>query len=285
MTRIDNKPRQRVLLAAAAILAISVPQKLTAGGVIDIPFNASNFPNPLVIDNDFLPLVPGTTQTYKAEGPDGCEVDVFTVTNDEKTITIGESSIQVRVIEDLAYEDDECNGPDPTELVEKTFDWHGQDNAGNVWYFGEQTFNCEGAGSCAVGSGSWEAGKDLAGVGVIAKPGIVMLANPKMADQYYQEFYPGFAEDQARISGLGVKVVLKRDDAISLDPSANCIKTKEWSKLSPGDVEEKYYCEGIGNVAVDEHHGKKLRFELVGPEAGASNTTDAFRFRKPPGSR
>ena len=282
---IHRKIFHRTLFAAAAIAAISIPQQLAAGGVVSIPFNAANFTDPLTIDNPLLPMVPGTTQTYKAEGPDGCEVDVFTVTNDEKTITIGGSSIQVRVIEDLAYEDEECDGPDPSELVEKTFDWHGQDNAGNVWYFGEETFHCEGASSCVPSDGSWEAGKDIAGVGTIAKPGIIMLADPDNGDQYYQEFYPGFAEDQAKVTGLSVKVVLKRDDAISLDPSAYCIKTKEWSKLSPGDVEQKYYCEGIGNVAVDEHHGKELRFELVDPDAGTSNSTDAFQFRKPPTSQ
>jgi hypothetical protein len=27
-----------------------------------------------------LPMVPNTTQTYKADGADGCEVDVVTVT-------------------------------------------------------------------------------------------------------------------------------------------------------------------------------------------------------------
>lgn len=271
----------RALLTTAGFIALTLPTAATAGGVVSIPFDADNFDNPLVIDNEFLPMVPGTTQTYKAEGADGCEVDVVTVTDDVKTITIGGESIQVRVVEDLAYEDEECDGADDSDLVEKTFDWFGQDDADNVWYFGEETFNCEGADNCVLGSGSWEAGKDVANVGHIAEPGIVMLADPDNGDQYAQEFYEGFAEDQAKVTGTSVKVILERDDAIELDPDANCIKTKEWNPLEPGHTEQKYYCEDIGLVAVDEHHGKELRFELIDPEAGASADSDAFRFRTP----
>jgi hypothetical protein len=260
-----KRASSRALLAAVAILALSLPQGLSAGGVVSIPFNASNFSNPLVIDNEFLPMVPGTTQTYRAEGADGCEVDVFEVTNDTKTITIGGSSIQVRVIHDVGYEDPECNGT--LEKHEETFDWHGQDNAGNVWYFGEDTRNCTPAG-CTPGGGSWEAGVDG------AKPGIIMLAHPDSGDKYYQEFYAGHAEDQAKVTGVDTKVILKREDAWPGSPFTGCLKTKEWSALSPGDVEQKYYCPGLGNVAVDEHHGKELRFELIDPSFGA------LRFRK-----
>lgn len=271
----------RTMLAAAASVALVLPQPAFAGGVVKIAFDADNFDNPLTIDNDFLPMVPGTTQTYKAEGADGCEVNVTTVTNEEKTITIDGASIQTRVVRDLAYEDPNCDGT--LILVERTDDWYGQDDAGNVWYFGEDTEDCEPTADpndpptavvCSAGPGAWEAGVDG------AEPGIVMLVEPDNGDQYHQEFYEGFAEDQAKVTGVSVKVILKRDDAIALDPDTNCIKTKEWNPLDPGHVEQKYYCEGIGLVAVDEHHGKELRFELVG--STATSSSDAFKFRTVP---
>jgi hypothetical protein len=251
------------------------PCSTAAGGVIEIPFEASNFSDPLTIDNPFLPMVPVTTQTYRAEGADGCEVDVVTVTNGEKTINIDSDSIQVRVVEDLAYEDPGCDGS--LTLVETTIDWFGQDDAGNVWYFGEDTVECEN-GVCppGPGPGSWEAGVDG------AEPGIVMLAEPDNGDQYHQEFYEGFAEDQAKVTGISVKVELQREDAIELPADANCIKTKEWNPLEPGHTEQKYYCEDIGLVAVDEHHGKELRFELVDPDGGTTETNDALQFRTVP---
>ncbi len=39
-----------------------------------------------------------------------------------------------------------ATAPIPPTCIEKTFDWHAQDDAGNVWYFGEETYNCQGAG-------------------------------------------------------------------------------------------------------------------------------------------
>jgi hypothetical protein len=257
---IKQRASSRALLAASAILALVLPQGLSAGGVVNIPFNPLNFSNPLTINNPLLPMVPVTTQTYKAEGADGCEVDVVTVTNDTKAIAAG---VTARVVHDVGYEDPECNGT--LELHEETDDWFAQDNAGNVWYLGEDSKTCTPAG-CTPSDGSWEAGVD----GAVA--GIIMLAHPKPGQQYYQEFYAGHAEDQAKITGVGVKVVLRREDAWPGSPFTGCLKTKEWSKLSPGDIEQKYYCPGIGNVAVDEHHGKLLRFELVDPSI-------ALRFR------
>ena len=263
------------MLAAAAAFSLVLPQGLSAA-VVEIPFDPDNFSDPLDIDNDFFPLVVDTTTVFRAEGPDGCEEFRITVTDQEKEIAAG---VTARVVHETAYEGETC---ETLEIVEETDDWFAQDDAGNVWYLGEDSQNCDG-GVCTPSDGSWEAGADIAGSGKDAVAGIIMLADPDNGDQYYQEFYEGFAEDQGKITGVGVKVVLKREDAISLDPNANCIKTKEWSALEPGSVEQKYYCEDIGLVAVDEHHGKELRFELV--TGVPVSSSDAFEFRTVPGTR
>ena len=44
-----------------------------SGRAIEIPFDPAVFPDPLNIDNEFFPLVVGTTTVFRAEGPDGCE--------------------------------------------------------------------------------------------------------------------------------------------------------------------------------------------------------------------
>lgn len=248
------------LLTAAAIAGLALPQGVAAR-VVSIEFDAANFSDPLDIDNELLPMIPGTTTVFKAEGADGCEEFHVTVTSATKVI----AGVESRVVHDEAFEDPDCDGS--LILVEKTDDWFAQDDAGNVWYMGEATEDCEGEGSCTPGEGAWEAGVD----GAVA--GIVMLASPRSGDQYYQEFAPGTAEDQAKVTGVGVKVSLKRDDAHQPSQLTGCLKTKEWTQLEPGHVEQKYYCPDIGLVAVDEHHGKKLRFELVDPSA------DALRFR------
>jgi hypothetical protein len=136
---------------------------------------------------------------------------------------------------------------------------------------GENTKDCDG-NKCSPGEGSWQAGVN----GAVA--GIAMLAHPQAGDQYYQEFQAGIAEDQAKVTGVTIKVILTRPDAYPPGHFTGCLKTKEWSALDTGAVEQKYYCVGIGLVAVDEHQGKTFRSELVDPSS-------ALRFRVVRGSR
>jgi len=247
-------------IAFVAALVVAAPGQART---VSNPFSASNFSHPLNIDNAYFPLVPGTTLTYKAETKDGCEVDVFTVTDQTKDI----DGVTTRVIHDQAFEGETCT-TDPSALVEDTLDYHAQDNAGNVWYFGEDSFHCP-LFTCPPSSGSW-----LAGVNG-AQPGVVMLANPRSGDTYLQEQAAGVAEDQATVTSVGVKVVLKRDDAFPPGTFANCIKTKEFSDLEKGSTEYKYYCPNIGNVLVEEHHGTLLISELTG-------VADPLKFRTVP---
>ena len=249
------------LALAAALLATPAVAR-----TISIPFSAANFSNSLDIDNSYFPLEPGTIFTYKGETPDGCEVVVTTVTSDTRTI----AGVTTRVVHDTAYEGATCT-TDPSALVEDTLDYYAQDNSGNVWYFGEDTFHCP-IFTCDRGAGSWIAGEDPAN----AVAGIIMLAQPRSGDTYFQEQAPGVAVDQATVKGLGGTVVLKRDDAFPPGTFTNCIVTKEFSTLENGANEQKSYCPGIGNVAVDEHHGKVFHSELTGVSA------DSLRFRTVP---
>ena len=249
------------LALAAALLATAADAR-----TISIAFSAVNFPGSPVINNTYFPLEPGTTFTYKGEFPGGCEVVVTTVTSDTKTI----AGVKTRVVHDTAYEGETCT-TDPSALVEDTLDYYAQDNSKNVWYFGEDSFHCP-IFTCDPSSGSWIAGESPA----TAKPGIIMLAQPRNGDTYFQEQAAPVALDQATVKGTGVTVVLKRDDAFPPGTFTNCIVTKEFSTLENGANEQKSYCPGIGNVAVDEHHGKVFRSELTGVSA------DAFRFRTVP---
>jgi hypothetical protein len=43
----------------------------------------------------------------------------------------------------------------------------------------------------------------------------------------------------------------------------DCLKTKEWTPLSPGTIEQKYYAPGVGLVFVQEHKGKRVKVELI----------------------
>lgn len=257
-------------LVAVMVLSAAMPGASRAGEKIDIDIHSATFTNPLIINNPYFPLKPGTTFTYLAQDEDECELDVFEVTDIVKMIYIPDPpdpDIRILTVEvhDDAYIDTNCNGildiGEPH--VETTKDWHAQDDNNNVWYFGEETFECDP--DCTNPAGSWEAGVDG------ALPGIFILADPHPGDQHFQEVAEDEAEDQVKYLRLKVWVSLYGEDAYPPRDFHNCWKTKEWTKLDVGHIEHKFYCppqgafEG-GLVAVDELKGKTLRFELISIE-------------------
>ncbi|WP_428027204.1 hypothetical protein [Altererythrobacter sp.] len=243
-----------VLLALGLVLFWAMPVAAQDNGRIELDFDPLSFSDPLNIDNELFPLMPNTTYTYLGEGEDGCEWTVTIVTDQTYTVAAG---VTARVVHDLAYEDEACDGFSDDELVEDTYDWFAQDNAGNVWYLGEDSQDCEGAGNCVPSEGSWEAGVD----GAIA--GIQMLHEPRAGNRYYQEFYEDYAEDQAKVDRTDLWLSLRESEVFDHDLHG-CIRTKEWTQLEPGEVEHKFYCPDVGLVLVEELKGKTLRVELVG---------------------
>lgn len=253
---------------SASVVAVSAFFAITPanGTTVSIPFSAANFSDSLTIDNTYFPLIPGTTYTSTADTTDGCEVDATTVTYDTRVI----DGVTTRVVHDSVYDGATCT-TDGAALTEDTFDYYAQDDAGNVWYMGEDTFDCQGAGNCTPGEGGWIAGIDG------AQPGIITLANPQSGDRYKQEYLPGIAQDEALVTAVGVTAKMTRDDAYQSSYS-NCIVTKEWTVLEKGAVEFKTYCPEVGVVVTEEHQGKVVRSELT----SISGTAAALKFRRPP---
>lgn len=253
-------PSASTFVVAAAFLASTTAVART----VTIPFNPANFSDPLDIDNAYFPLVAGTTYTYRADTEDGCEVDVMTVTIQTRVI----DGVTTRVVHDVVYEGDTCTSG--LDKAEDTSDYYAQDNAGNVWYMGEDTFDCMASG-CTPGEGGWIAGVNG------AQPGIIMLAHPQSGDSYQQEFLPGVAQDQALVTAVGITERMTRPDAYRSSFS-DCIVTKESTVLERGSIESKTYCPDIGIVLTVEHHGKVVRSELT----DLSGSANALRFRTPP---
>jgi len=237
------------LLTFVALMALSSGLSW-AGGLVEIPFDPDDFGDPLTIDNIYWPLVPGTTFHYSAETEDGCVVTDVTVTYQTKTIL----TIDTRVVEDLVWLDEDCDGLGDV-LLEETDDWYAQDDNWNIWYMGEWTtsyFDDEG-NPVVNHDGSWEAGQEG------AEAGIIMLGDPAPGLFYRQEYLAGEAEDMAKVLRLNSRVEVQAGDA------EDCLKTKEWTTLSPGEVEHKYYCPGWGLLLVQElSGGKTVLEELVG---------------------
>lgn len=196
-----------------------------------------------LIDNPYLPWIPGTSYTYVTKTLEGGEVvtqhQYVTVTHDTKKIL----GVDATVVHDIVKE----NGI----VIEDTYDWYAQDKNGNVWYLGEDTKARTDTGWST--EGSWEAGVN----GACA--GIVMFADfgKHLGQVYRQEYLKGVAEDAAK--NLDTNVTVK----IHLGTFHNCVVIAEFSRLDPGVIEHKYYAPGIGNILVETVKGGHEREELV----------------------
>jgi hypothetical protein len=195
------------------------------------------------IDNPLFPLSPGTTFVYEGQTADGFEHDEFAVTHNTRVI------LDVTCIE--VHDTATLDG----KLAEDTRDWFAQDTDGNVWYFGENSAVIADGLPVDL-TGSWTGGVDG------AQPGIIMKAHPAIGDFYRQEFLIGEAEDLAEVKSL--------TDSVTVPFSVfngNCLKTEETSTLAPGDVENKFYVSGVGNIlTVDVATGE--RSELISITTG-----------------
>jgi hypothetical protein len=219
----------RASRALAIGLALLLASPFTASAVVQPPgVNPDDFSSPLVIDNDYFPLVPGTLLVYEGETDGVPTRGEFCVTRQTKVI----EGVETRVVHDQAFEND--------VLVEDTFDWHAQDDSGTVWYFGEDTKELDAQGNIVSTEGSWEAGVDG------AKAGFIMLADPQVGVRYYQEFFRDVAEDQAKVLSLDETVTLNvNGEDVTYE---NVLLTQETSRLDPGVLEYKYYARGVGLI-------------------------------------
>ncbi len=189
--------------------------------VYDPKIDPTNFENGA--PNPYFPLVPGTIRTYEGGTDEGLETIVVTVTGDTREIL----GVECTVVRDTVYLDG--------EMIEDTLDYFAADSAGNVWYFGENTVEIED-GLVINTAGAWIAGEDG------AKPGIVMPAPPVVGVTYRQEFALGNAEDAAKVLKIGGTVI------VPAGTFSNCVRTADFTPISPGSLEHKFYAPGVGLV-------------------------------------
>jgi hypothetical protein len=195
--------------------------KQAGGGAYNPMIDPANFTT--IIDNPYFPLKPGTTYIYEGPTTAGFIHTEFAVTTNTKIID-GVTCVEV-------HDQVSTDGV----VTEDTLDWFAQDKDGNVWYFGEDTFELIDGRPSTLG-GTWQAGVKN------ASPGIVMQAHPKVGQFYRQEFLLNTAEDSAGV--LNVDQTVK----VPAGTFSHCLETKEVTGLEPGALEHKFYAPGIGNV-------------------------------------
>jgi hypothetical protein len=277
------KPGIKKIVGWSLALLVALPGVNTlAGGFVDLyPGDFTNVDDTHNITNPWWPLTDHDRWVYFEE--EECVLGVVDVLpGTSKTI----KGVNVRTVLDTEYEwdsEDECPDPDegdvvdygnPSDdwkLVEKTHDWYAQDNDGHVWYFGEISVATDSDEDCDTPitaaeppffidgclDGSWEAGFP----DEFTLEGIIMLnIDPENLKAYKGLFYfQEYWEDEA--TDMGKILNFKDVETILHDDQEDCLVTKEWVPLEPGEVEHKYYCYGFGLEFVEGNAGGPTVYE------------------------
>jgi hypothetical protein len=238
-----------VALAAAMLLLLGTGATNASAQEPSCPpltdFNPANFSNPTKIDNNYLPLVPGSQvvlegRANRGGGPLPHRV-TFTVTDLTKVI----NGVRTVVVWDVDVNEG--------QLAESELAFWAQDDAGNVWNLGEypeEYFN----GAFQGASSTWIAGLSGA-VGGVHMAGLPKRTRPRSL--YLQGSAPEVEFlDCAKVVDTGlvkcVPVACYRD----------ILKTEENSPLDPeGGSQLKYHAPGVGIVqvgAINDPEGETL---------------------------
>jgi hypothetical protein len=215
-----NQMLEGSLLAAAACL-------LLAGCANVSPENpagesALRFSHPQAITNPYLPLASLKQDVLENESG---RVERTTKPEAHKTFVVGGQTVEALAVEDRDFNDG--------KLTEVTLDYFAQDDAGVVYYLGEDVDEYKN-GQVVGHSGGWLWGRDA------QNPGVLMPAHPQVGDKFRSEDAP--------------KITWEKDEVVSVSETVtvpagtyqNCVKIKEIA--SDGSTEYKLYAPGVGCV-------------------------------------
>ena len=221
-------PSPQPSTAAAAAKASPAPQ----GG-------RNRFTAPATVDNPMFPLVPGTEFSYAGTLAEGGHTRphtvVFTISGLTKKIH-GVTTV-------IAWDRDFLNG----KLQEQELAFFAQDDAGNVWNFGEYPEEYE-HGRFAGAPSTW-----IRGTGH-AYGGIHMLARPTAGVSYREGLVPPIEfDDVSKVTSTGQTTCMQgrcyRHVLVGDEPSPN----------DPASGHQiKYYSPGVGLVRVGARGGDSI---------------------------
>lgn len=202
------------------------------------PFDSAAFAAPA--PNRWFPLEPGQVRAYEATTPDGLERSTVTV--------FGPGPLILGVATTALLDEERLDG----KLMERTLDYVATDEAGAVWYFGEDVLNFEydetGNVVATDADGTWRAGEGD------AVPGMLMPAKPEVGALFYEEYAPAMeAMDYGRVDAVG----------LTLDgpagPFQDVVRVYESSVIETEDREFKFYAPDIGLIRAEEDLDEALQ--------------------------
>jgi hypothetical protein len=181
------------------------------------------FSAPTTVDNPLFPISE-VDSAILLGNDEGHPLRIETVLLPEpKVIEVDGRQIETRTVQFVAYLDG--------RIHEVALDWYAQDDAGNVWYFGEDVFNYED-GVVADTDGTWIAGED-------GPPGMIMPADPQVGEAFRPENIPDFVFEEVVVSSVDVTV-----DGPEGPVAGAMIGTE--NHLMEGHFEDKTFAPGYG---------------------------------------
>jgi len=196
------------------------------------------------VTNRWFPLKPGSVWRYKGLKEGVKTTDTVTVTHQTKRIL----GVATTVVHDVV----KVKGK-PEEVTD---DFYAQDREGNVWYFGEETEELNAQGKPTGTEGSFEAGVEG------ARAGVLIPGKPKVGLVGRQEFLKGEAEDHFEVLDLKASV------SVPYVSTQKALRTREWTPLEPGTIDNKYYVRDVGTVREIAVKGPVERLRLVSFKKG-----------------
>jgi hypothetical protein len=195
-------------------------------------FDPDNFDRSTDINNEWMPMQPGTMWAYEGtavdeEGNGFARRIEFTITDLTKEIN-GVGTVVAWIVD---YNND--------EIIEKEIAFYAQDNDGNVWYLGEHPE--EFSDGKFVDAPTWIAGLEE------ARAGIKMMAEPKVGTaKYFQGWGPAVEwSDYGDIQKMG------QETCVPVDCYQDAMVIAESSLGEAGAAQFKYYVSGVGEVRVN----------------------------------
>jgi hypothetical protein len=227
----------RVVRAAAlSVVVAPLIALLTACGASPKPLGPSGIdgltiptpsPDPAdfrdAVDNPWFPLTPGTVWTYRRDAESADLTVVAAVLPGHREIA-GVATTGVRWQASR-------EGRRVTVLVR----WYAEDEAGNVWWFGQDVRR--GPVVDDLARRSWTAGEGG------AEAGLVISAEPRVGDGYANVRAPHVVARRSTVVSLTATV------STPTDTYRDTVLTRDLSSLQPAQTTNSYFAHGIGLVA------------------------------------
>jgi hypothetical protein len=228
----------------------SASETTTAGEAAEQPFedfDPNNFGQSTNIDNQWMPLKPGTRFVYEGTTVE----DDGTAVPHRIEINVTDLTKEIGGVRSLATWDlDYSDG----ELVEAELAFYAQDMDGNVWRMGEYPEEYEEGE--LVAAPAWIHGFED------ARAGIHMQADPQPDTPSYAQGWAPAVDwtDRGQVHLVG------QETCVPVDCYEDVLVIAETSLAEPDAQQHKYYARGVGNVRVGwagEGEQTKETLELV----------------------